>query len=75
MEYIIIASVLFFGFCILLIAKHFESKHYNKGICPDCNIKLRNFDMDSHGGRGYTCDICHYTTWCSYNVDKNHNSK
>ena len=41
------------------------------GICPHCNNKLRNFDTDSQGGRGYKCN-CGYYTWVSYNcVDKN----
>ena len=48
-----------------------EKKGFNNGICPHCNKKLRNFDMDSQGGRGYKCD-CGYQTWVSYkSVDKN----
>ena len=42
-----------------------------KCVCPHCNRKLINFDMDSQGGRGYKCD-CGYQTWVSYKcVDKN----
>ena len=49
----------------------FEKRDFNNGICPHCNNKLRNFDTDSQGGRGYKCD-CGYHTWVSYNcVDKN----
>ena len=48
-----------------------EKKNFNKGMCPHCKIKLRCFDMDSQGGRGYTCDRCEYTTWVSHHsVDK-----
>lgn len=47
-----------------------EKKSFNNGICPHCNEKLRNFDTDSQGGRGYKCD-CGYQTWVSYKcVDK-----
>lgn len=53
-----------------LIARHHEKNSYNNGICPLCGNKLRRFDTDSQGGRGYTCDNCGYSTWISYNVDK-----
>jgi len=46
-----------------------ESKSYNNGICKDCGKKLKCFDMDSQGGRGYTCKKCDYTTWVSYPID------
>lgn len=33
--------------------------------------KLKYFDTDSQGGRGYCCDKCKYFTWVSYYfVDK-----
>ena len=68
---IILAIAIVFG--ITRIARYFEAKSFNNGICPLCNSKLRNFDTDSQGGRGYACTGkgCEYTTWCSYNVDKN----
>ena len=48
-----------------------ERKAYNNGKCPKCGLKLRNFDTDSQGGRGYMCDNCGYGTWVSYNcVDR-----
>lgn len=51
-----------------------EHKDFNNGVCPKCGKQLRNFDMDSQGGRGYICDNCDYTTWVSYNrVDRNKN--
>lgn len=53
-----------------LIARRKEKEDYNNGICPHCGTKLKNFDMASDGSRGYTCDQCNYTTWCSYNVDE-----
>lgn len=57
-----------------LIAVIFEKRDFNKGYCPHCNKRLRRFDTDSQGGRGYNCD-CGYHTWISYNcVDKNFNN-
>jgi len=55
------------------IAAHFEAKAFNKGVCKYCGSKLRCFDHDSHGGRGYWCDNCEScNVWVSYNrVDKN----
>lgn len=48
-----------------------EKKSYNNGLCPICGTKLRLFDYDSQGSRGYCCDNCDYHTWISYNtVDK-----
>lgn len=53
----------------IILARNYEKKKYNNGICPRCGNPLRNFDIDSQGGRGYICDECFYRTWCSYNVD------
>lgn len=68
-------------FCVLVVfviaiavTRHSEAKSFNGGICPICKEKLRHFDTDSQGGRGYICDNCGYTTWISYNVD-NHYTK
>lgn len=59
-------------YLISKIASHFEAKAFNNGWCKECGSRLRHFDNDSHGGRGYTCDHCGYGTWVSYNrVDKN----
>lgn len=55
----------------ILVAIYFEKKHFNGGYCPNCGSYMRHFDTDSQGGRGYTCDKCHYHTWVSYcTVDK-----
>lgn len=49
-----------------------EIRDFNNGYCPRCGKKLKHFDNDSQGGRGYCCDDCGYTTWVSYYfVDKN----
>ena len=48
-----------------------ESLAFNKGKCKCCNKKLRHFDNDSQGGRGYICDNCNSTIWISYHcVDR-----
>ena len=48
-----------------------DIKSYNKGYCPKCGNKLRLFDTDSQGGRGYCCDSCNgYATWIGWPVDK-----
>ena len=53
------------------IGVYIEKKSFNNGKCLICGYPLRNFDTDSHGGRGYICDRCHYNTWVSYHsVDK-----
>lgn len=66
----------FFG--LLLYGYLYEKKSYNNGICPVCGNKLRHFDNDSQGGRGYRCksDKCNYIAWVSYDkVDKNYNEE
>lgn len=65
---------MFIVMLIMLWARSREKKRYNNGICINCGNKLRHFDVDSQGGRGYCCDKCHYHTWVSYDIDKNHNS-
>ena len=68
---VIVSSILLLAFSSLGVK--WERKGFNNGICPHCNTPLRNFDTDSQGGRGYTCDKCDYTTWVSYNrIDKNY---
>lgn len=50
---------------------HMEKKAYNRGFCRNCGGRLKLFDMDSQGGRGYWCSECNYHTWVSYHcVDK-----
>jgi hypothetical protein len=52
-----------------LVAAYFESRDYKDGLC--CGVKLRHFDNDSQGGRGYACDRCFRHIWISYPwVDK-----
>ena len=64
--------ILMIAITCISLARHFEKKAFNNGICPRCGKKLRYFGSDSQGGRGYCCNDCRYTTWCSYNVDKNY---
>jgi len=63
-----ILIMLFIGFSILAITS--DKKEWNRGKCPVCDLKWRLFDVDSQGGRGYTCDKCDKTIWISYPVDK-----
>lgn len=51
------------------IAKHFEAKDWNGGVCKGCGRKWKYFDTDSQGGRGYKCGNGH-VFWASYKVDK-----
>ena len=64
----VITCVVSIILCITLpvIGILIENKGFNGGVCPRCGKDLRLFDHDSHGGRGYKCDGCHYTTWVSY---------
>ena len=55
---------------LMVFSRENEKRAYNNGICTKCGSKLRLFDYDSHGGRGYICDNCNHVVWCSYNVDK-----
>jgi len=66
-----------FGVTIFLVlvaatvaARRTEKKQFNGGFCT-CGRKWRRYDVDSQGGRGYTCDPCHRGTWVSYgSVDR-----
>ena len=62
---VICMFVTLFITCILC-AYFIEKKQFNNGICPKCGNRLRYFDTDSHGGKGFTCDNCHYTVWVSW---------
>ena len=73
MKIFFICLILSFLIWVPLIGIYLEKKSYNRGICIECGKKLRLFDHDSHGGRGYCCDNCCYHTWVSYNcVDKDY---
>lgn len=63
-----IIALLIFG-CVY--ACYTERKDFNNGICRKCGSKLRHFDNDSSGARGYTCDKCYNKVWVSYSIDKN----
>ena len=69
LETLLIAALgaIFFG--TTKKAKEAERRAYHDGKCRRCGSKLRLFDYDSQGGRGYICDRCGYSTWCSYDVD------
>lgn len=43
---------------------------FNKGVCKKCGGKVHCFDMDSQGGRGYSCNECDHSFWISYPVDR-----
>ena len=71
MEYIIITILVTLFVAGVLLGIMLEKNNFNNGVCPYCNKKLKNFDTDSQGGRGYKCE-CGYHTWVSYKcVDKN----
>lgn len=67
----------FIGIGILCAIRN-EKKGFNDGICPICGEKLKHFDNDSQGGRGYYCPSTkhRYYTWVSYKfIDKNFGKK
>lgn len=68
-----IAALLFVGFMLLGI--YLEYKDYNHGICKVCGNKLKYFDTDSQGGRGYKCTSCDYFTFVSWECVDNKNYK
>ena len=64
---IIITLLIVIPMCVMWgIGIDAERKHYNHGVCPCCKTRLKLFDHDSQGGRGYVCEQCGYTTWVSY---------
>lgn len=68
---LIIAFVLFGIIYGIYVEKH----DFNNGYCPRCGEKLKHFDTDSQGGRGYWCSDCRYFVWVSYDiVDKKYKS-
>jgi hypothetical protein len=51
----------------------YEKREFNNGVCPRCGEYLELFDIDSQGGRGYTCPRCHkHHCWISFNIDEEH---
>lgn len=59
--------------CVIVIIVD-ERRAFNGGICKLCGNKLRYFDTDSQGGRGYCCDKCGHHIWVSWKfVDKDYN--
>lgn len=74
MKYALIIGLILLIVTIPLYGIYLEKRDFNNGICPHCKSKLRYFNSDSQGGRGYICNNCNYTTWVSYKVvDKNYN--
>lgn len=71
---IVLLGMVTFVAVLVLLAIRREALDYNHGICPRCESqgefiemrKLKKFDEDSQGGRGYKCDRCGYVTWVSY---------
>jgi len=59
-------GLIIFAISVIIWARQSEKRRYNKGICRNCGTPLRHFGNDSHGGRGYTCDLCHSDVWVSY---------
>ena len=66
-----LAILLYLAAAVTIAAVMRERRDYNGGVCRHCKAKLRHFDNDSQGGRGYVCDRCGRTVWVSYPcVDK-----
>lgn len=66
---LIIVGVTAFAFGIAaLIGIWLERKEFNNGVCLRCQERLKFFDYDSQGGRGYKCESCGYKVWISYNT-------
>ena len=71
MATIIIISIAIIAIILAVLGIYVEKKSFNNGYCKVCGQKLRVFDTDSQGGRGYTCPNMHYSVWVSYHcVDK-----
>lgn len=61
----------------MIIFREIEKRQYNNGVCKSCGSRLRHFDNDSQGGRGYCCDNCDAVNiWISYPwIDHKHNER
>ena len=71
--YVAMALVIGAWFAIGIIGKYWERRDFNHGICPICGEKLKYFDSDSQGGRGYMCYNDYYSAWVSYDsVDRDY---
>ena len=70
--YMLIAMILGF-LCLVGTGIFLDYKSFNHGICKKCGGKLRCFDNDSQGNRGYMCDKCKQVScWVGYDfIDKN----
>jgi DNA-directed RNA polymerase subunit RPC12/RpoP len=69
MVYLIIISIMLLSIGLFLIpCALWEKKAFNKGKCTHCNVDMKLFDYDSHGGRGYACPNCAHKVWISYNI-------
>lgn len=55
------------------LGKWMETKNFNDGNCK-CGGRFKPFDVavfyGSDGSRGYSCDKCGQSVFCSYNVDR-----
>lgn len=62
---IVLLGMVTFVAVLVLLAIRREALDYNHGICPRCESqnefvemrKLKKFDEDSQGGRGYKCGL------------------
>lgn len=73
---IAIIGLIAIGAILVVTAIGGEKKSFNNGVCKVCNQRLKHFDTDSQGGRGYTCPSMHYSVWVSYHcVDKSKKRK
>ena len=63
---IILSCMVLAFFMCRFVGIRIEKRLFNGGICIYCDGKLKLFDYDSHGGRGYKCQRCRQTIWISY---------
>ena len=70
--YIIVGMIIIF-ICLIIVAIIAEKKAFNNGICKCCGKPLHHFDIDSQGGRLYTCDdFCNLVSVSYKIVDKSY---
>ena len=53
-----------------LLARHYEKRDWNRGVCTCGKGWWQSFDTDSQGGRGYKCTACARHIWISYAIDR-----
>lgn len=68
-------AVVITSFAIFFLAYINEKRIFNNGICPYCKTKLKYFDTDSQGSRGYICNNCGYNAWIVFSFDKKNKHK